>query len=92
MILSGVPKFSEYKDILLKIYLSPPTILELQDRLKKEKRDPTGQRYNEGIEELTGLEQIQFNHPDIDEIVINDNLDKTFKKVKEIIDQKLKSF
>ena len=92
MIFSGVPKFYEYKDILFKIYLRPPTLLELQDRLKKEKRDSTEQRYNEGIEELTGLEQIQFNHPDIDEIVINDNLDKTFKKVKEIIDQKLKSF
>ncbi len=92
MIFSGVPKFYEYKDILFKIYLRPPTLLELQDRLKKEKRDPTEQRYNEGIEELTGLEQIQFNHPDIDEIIVNDDLENTYKKVKEIIDQKLKSF
>ena len=91
MILSGVPKFFEYKEVLFKIYLKPPTISELQNRLEKEKRDPTGQRYNEGIEELTELKQTQFNHPNIDEIIINDDLENTYKKVKEVIDQKLKS-
>ena len=91
MMLSGVPKFFKYKEILFKIYLKPPTISELQNRLEKEKRDPTGQRYNEGIQELIELKQTQFNHPNIDEIIINDDLENTYKKVKEVIDQKLKS-
>lgn len=91
MILSGVPKFEEYKSILYCIYIKPPSLKILEERLVKDGRDADGQRLREGIEEYTTLESAGFIHPSIDAVVENDALEEAHRKVKNLIDQKVKA-
>jgi guanylate kinase len=86
MILSGVEKFKEYKNILYCIYIKPPSLKTLQERLLNDGRDITGQRFKEGKEELDMLEAVHFQHPDINIVIENSDLKTTLIEVQKAIE------
>lgn len=90
MQLKGVQTLTEYSDILLKIYIRPPSLNHLKERLYKDNRDNKDIRLHEGIKELEMLEKNSFKCTDIDEVVVNDKLADTVNEVLSIIYAKRK--
>ena len=85
MQLKGVKTLAKFSNILLKIYVKPPSEAELKNRLNKDQRDNKDIRLHEGLKELEELEKVNFQHDDIHEVVINDNVKDTVNKITTII-------
>lgn len=82
----GAQQISEKldKNRLLKIFILPPSLKELENRLKSRGQDST-----EVIEKRLAKAKDEITHCfNYDYIIVNDNLDKTVEEVKSIITAK----
>ena len=90
MQLSGIKTLSYFADILLKIYIAPPNMDELLRRLNNEGRNQND-RFLRGEKEISELSEINFQHIDIDFLVVNSDIDQTVNEVLKIISRDVKS-
>ncbi len=70
------------------IYITPPSLGTLRQRINNDGRDLDGQRYEKSREELLRLVKKHFKTDNIDGVVINKDLDKAVSQVLELIYQK----
>jgi len=78
-------ELEEYKDILFKVYITPPTLGTLKRRLEIDGRSEGNTRYEEARSELLTLVKAHFAHPDIDNVVINRNLEIASAELLELV-------
>lgn len=83
--LNNVSSLSQYRDILYRIYVAPPTFEVLRDRLKIDGRDLDNTRMEDAEKELEQLQWIGFRHPDIDAVLINLSIEDTALSLVEMI-------
>jgi guanylate kinase len=63
------------------ILISPPSVGVLKDRIaKRDQLDPNDPNINQWVEKAKSG---QFNESDFDLVVVNDDLEKAYKKLKE---------
>jgi len=65
-----------FGDRLKKIYIKPSSIESLRDQLGQDGRDPDGQRFKTGLEELENLDILRF-----DLVVINNTSEQTANQI-----------
>lgn len=83
--ISQVDKLSEYQELLYKIYILPPSLGTLKARLSIDGRNVGNTRFEKSKEELMSLVHSKFEHPDIDEVVINRDLAEASRCLLQII-------
>lgn len=72
------------KDSIISIFILPPSLQELERRLKNRAQDPeevVKQRMSEAVDEIN-------HHGEYDYILINDDLNSTYNKIRSIIEAK----
>ena len=89
--LSMVDRLSKYKDILYTIYIVPPSLGTLHQRLNKDQRGEGNQRFVEAKRELLGLVKQKFQHPNIDAVVVNKSFEVATSNLSSILDARLYS-
>jgi len=78
----GTQQLSKFKELnLLKIFILPPSKEELKKRLIQRNQD----KPDVVQERLKAYDADSIHKKDYDSVVVNDNLDKCFKEVEEII-------
>jgi len=78
----GTQQLSKFKELnLLKIFILPPSKEELKKRLIQRNQD----KPDVVQERLKAYDTDSIHKKDYDSVVVNDNLDKCFKEVEEII-------
>lgn len=70
------------------IYITPPSLGTLRQRINNDERDVDGQRYEKSREELLSLVKKHFKTDNIDGVVINKNLDQAANQVLKLIYKK----
>jgi len=83
--ISQVDKLSEYQELLYKVYILPPSLGTLRSRLNIDGRNVGNTRFEKSREELLSLVHAKFEHPDIDEVVINRDLSDASRCLLELI-------
>jgi guanylate kinase len=71
------------------IYILPPSLAELKQRLSRDERNNDGHRFEEGKKELKRLKQEKFKNDNIDCVILNYDLDKATQKVLKAIYSKV---
>lgn len=89
--LNMVERLSGYKDVLYTIYIAPPTLGTLRQRLDKDKRGDGNDRFERSKRELLELVKEDFVHPGIDAVVINRSLEQTVSKLLSVINARIYS-
>lgn len=84
--LNRVQDMQRFADRLIKVYVLPPSLDSLRQRLSLDGRALNNTRYEEGVEEIASLARSRFAHPDIDALVINSQLDRTARRVISLVD------
>ena len=84
----GAQQLSKYKELnLLKIFILPPSIEELEKRLISRNQDD-----NEAIKRRLTAYHVDVKYSkDYDHVIVNDNVEKCFSQINEIISNRLKN-
>ena len=84
----GAQQLSKYKELnLLKIFILPPSIEELEKRLISRNQDD-----NEAIKRRLSAYHVDVKYSkDYDHVIVNDNVEKCFSQINEIISNRLKN-
>lgn len=82
----GISDLNEFKSMLFPIYILPPSLTTLQNRLKDLGRDPDGKRFETAKQEIEKMEARGFA-PDIiiGGVIKNVNLEQSIKEILERI-------
>lgn len=83
--LAYVHRLNNYRDLLYKIYIIPPTLGTLHKRIQLDDRAINIERYQKGRNEILRLVKAHFKNPDIDDVLINKHIDKSTKRALELI-------
>ena len=84
----GAQQLSKYKELnLLKIFILPPSIEELEKRLISRNQDD-----NEAIKRRLSAYHVDVKYSkDYDHVIVNDNVEKCFSQINEIISNRLEN-
>jgi len=85
--LNQVDRLEKYRDMLYNIYIIPPTLGTLHNRINNDERGLDSGRYQEGRKELLELVKNHFQHPDIHDVVINRYISQSSPQVLNLIYQ-----
>lgn len=67
------------------IYVVPPSLEVLKQRLDLDERNHDGKRFEAGKEEIGRLKKLEFKNDNIDYVVINHDIEKTVEEVLKVI-------
>lgn len=87
--ISEVPKLGEYDELLYKVYVTPPTLGTLKSRLDIDGRAQGNDRYEESRRELLELVHLKFQHPHIDQVLINNDIAQASNLLLDMIYQRI---
>lgn len=79
--LYNMDMLERYKDRWVRLYIAPPSIEVIKQRLLSLGRDNDKERMFQAIEELKDLQQKKFIHPSIDKAFINHRIDVTTENI-----------
>lgn len=87
--LEKVPDLNIPADLLYKVYVLPPSFGTLTQRVTADNRDRDGSRLKAGKDEINMLRQTRFEHPDIDDAIVNGSLPRATENLLKLLYQRI---